>query len=83
MCRAADHDEAPDDALLGRVIAGKYAIIGLIGAGGMGAVYRAIQQPVGRQVALKVIRNTGGQAAIVEKRFEQEAADTRARLTPE
>jgi len=70
----ADHDEAPDDALLGRVIAGKYAIIGLIGAGGMGAVYRAIQQPVGRQVALKVIRNTGGQAAIVEKRFEQEAA---------
>ncbi len=35
---------------------GKYSVIGLIGAGGMGAVYEAEQQDPRRRVALKVIR---------------------------
>jgi len=40
----------------------------------MGAVYRAIQQPVGRTVALKVIRDLGEDADVIRRRFEQEAA---------
>jgi len=69
----SEHDKAPDDPFLGRTIAGKYPIVGIVGAGGMGAVYRAIQQPVGREVALKVVRNTGGDRPSVQRRFEKEA----------
>ena len=68
-----EHDKDPTDAFLGRSIAGRYPIIGILGAGGMGSVYRAIQQPVGRQVALKVIKNTGDDRMAVRQRFEREA----------
>ena len=57
-----EHKKAPKDTVLGRVIGGKYPIIGIIGSGGMGSVYRAVQEPVGREVALKVIRNMGDEA---------------------
>ena len=54
-----DHLKCLADPILGRVLGGKYPVIGFIGAGGMGAVYRALQEPVGREVAIKVIRATG------------------------
>jgi serine/threonine protein kinase len=34
---------------------GEYQIVKLIGQGGMGAVYEAMQQKIGRRVALKVL----------------------------
>ncbi len=73
-----DHKKAPKDTILGRVIGGKYPVVGIIGSGGMGSVYRAVQEPVGREVALKVIRNFGdeGNEAISEtlrQRFFREA----------
>jgi serine/threonine protein kinase len=34
---------------------GEYQIVRLIGQGGMGAVYEALQQKIGRRVALKVL----------------------------
>ena len=68
------HDRHPTDPFLGRVMAGKYPIIDVLGAGGMGSVYRAIQQPVGRIVALKVIRYTGDDADTVQARFAHEAS---------
>jgi len=34
---------------------GKYKLIDMIGVGGMGAVYKAVQNPIGRIVALKVM----------------------------
>jgi serine/threonine-protein kinase len=46
-------------ALVGRVINGKYRIAALIGQGGMGAIYRAEQEPLGRVVALKTLLQTG------------------------
>lgn len=49
-------DDAPDDPLLGTMIAQKYIVVDLIDEGGMGAVYRAVQMPVERQVAVKVLR---------------------------
>jgi len=73
LVQQSEHARAPDDPYLGRTIAGKYAIVGLLGAGGMGAVYRAVQEPVGREVALKVIRSTGDDRLKVQRRFEMEA----------
>lgn len=51
---------------------GKYRVLGLIGQGGMGAVYLAEQQNPHRTVALKVIR-AGLATPAVLRRFEQEA----------
>ncbi len=73
LVRESEHSRAPEDPYLGRTIAGKYAVVGLLGAGGMGAVYRAVQEPVGREVALKVIRSSSDDRLTVQRRFEMEA----------
>ncbi len=46
---------AGPDPLIGRVINDRYRIVGTIARGGMGKVYRAEQQPLGRLVALKIL----------------------------
>src|SRR5262245_42170140 len=51
---------------------GPYAILGLVGEGGMGLVYRAQQESPRRQVALKVIRS-GTPSLELLRRFEKEA----------
>lgn len=51
---------------------GQYRILGLLGRGGMGAVYRAEQQNPQRTVALKVIR-PGIESDELLKRFEYES----------
>ncbi|MBA3397177.1 MAG: protein kinase [Deltaproteobacteria bacterium] len=61
-----------DVALVGRLLANRYDILALIGAGGMGAVYRARDRELDELVALKVIRSDlAGDTAIVE-RFRSE-----------
>ena len=56
----------------GRVIGGKYRVEGTLGRGGMGQVYVAVQEPLGRKVALKVIH--GARTSDDDRaRFEREA----------
>ncbi|MBK8259584.1 MAG: serine/threonine protein kinase [Polyangiaceae bacterium] len=70
------------DPLLGRTVNGRYKIVALIARGGMGKVYKAEQQPLGRTCALKVLnpRYEGDRDPEFGKRFFLEAA-TAAKLT--
>lgn len=52
---------------------GPYQILGQLGAGGMGEVFRALDARVGRQVALKVLPESLAQDPERRRRFEQEA----------
>jgi dipeptidyl aminopeptidase/acylaminoacyl peptidase len=52
---------------------GRYEILAELGSGGMGAVYRARDPRVGREVALKVIRTDRGADPSQLRRFELEA----------
>src|SRR5580700_1862629 len=52
---------------------GPYRVIGPLGAGGMGEVYRALDPRVGRHVALKLLPESLAQDTDLRRRFEQEA----------
>lgn len=52
---------------------GPYKIIALLGAGGMGEVYRARDSRLGREVAIKVLPNSFSRDPDRLRRFEQEA----------
>src|SRR5215467_8163754 len=56
----------------GRLV-GHYRVLELIGSGGMGEVYRARDERLGRDVALKLIRPGSGDNADHLRRFELEA----------
>jgi serine/threonine-protein kinase len=61
------------DVMLGTSIAERYTIVGRVGAGGMGTVYRAEQAPMNREVALKVLRRDLGRDPETAARFHREA----------
>ncbi len=68
--------------MLGRVLAGRFKILSRLGAGSMGTVYRAIQGPIGRPVAIKILR---GDRAVDEgsrARFLREARANSALASP-
>ncbi|MGM0443542.1 MAG: serine/threonine protein kinase [Fibrobacterota bacterium] len=52
---------------------GNFRIIRHLGKGGMGDVYCAVQEPLGRKVALKLLMNTGNTPETAQARFETEA----------
>lgn len=61
------------DPLLGRTIGGRYVITESIGAGGMGRVYRARHEIVGRDVAIKFLSPDLAVDATNRRRFLREA----------
>ena len=62
-----------DDPLLGQLLDGRYRVHELLGAGGMGSVYRATHVLMDKTVALKVINAEVAHLPNVAKRFEREA----------
>ena len=66
-------EDASPDPLLGRTVAdGRYQVQALLGVGGMGTVYRALQHPLERQVALKLIHRELAKNETIVARFERE-----------
>ena len=61
------------EALVGRTIAGKYAIELLVGQGAMGAVYKARQITLGTTLALKVLHRQLAGEPMFAARFLREA----------
>ena len=61
------------EAMIGRVIDGRYAILDLIGQGGMGSVYKAQHTGLRRTVALKLLHPGLARVPEVSKRFKREA----------
>ncbi len=55
MERVTTEGEASPDPWLGATIGERYRVSSLIGRGSTGAVYAAVQEPLGRQVAIKVL----------------------------
>lgn len=67
----AERKGRPLDPLLGRAI-DRYLLVGKLGEGGMGAVYVALQRPLGREVAVKVVSGMDLTQSTIT-RFEREA----------
>jgi eukaryotic-like serine/threonine-protein kinase len=71
---------AEADPLLGRIVNDRYRIVETIGQGGMGRVYKALQSPLDRTVALKILAAGHDRDPNFYKRFFLEASVT-AKLT--
>jgi serine/threonine-protein kinase len=76
--RIALQDERQDQGpmsedLMGRTIDGKYEVVGVLGAGGMGKVYEAEHVALGRRVALKVLHANFMRRDDALARFHREA----------
>ncbi|MBL8788047.1 MAG: protein kinase [Deltaproteobacteria bacterium] len=76
--KLSDHDESTgvverSDPLIGQTINDRFLITAKIGAGGMGAVYRAKQLGMNRDIAVKVLLRELTDNEVVLRRFHLEA----------
>jgi serine/threonine protein kinase len=62
-----------DDPEIGQVIDGRYRIVGLLGQGGMGAVYRAEHVGMGKMLAVKLLHPHVSTRRDAGARFQREA----------
>ena len=72
---SSDHGGAAlnEASWIGRVIAGRYEVVRVIGRGGMGFVFEARHVAVGRSVAVKILRPEVARDAEAVGRFHREA----------
>ncbi|MFP4501193.1 MAG: hypothetical protein ACLFTT_09365, partial [Candidatus Hydrogenedentota bacterium] len=69
-----DHEtQAVEHALAGTVLGGRFDVLAEIGRGGMGVVFQARDQRLGRLVALKRVQESGEAGRHALARFWKEA----------
>ncbi len=73
LVRAAGLPDSVVDPMVGRVIAGRFTVLSRLGEGAMGTVYRAKQSPIGREVAVKILRSERALDETSRGRFLREA----------
>jgi serine/threonine-protein kinase len=59
--------------MIGRLISGRYRLIAPVGEGGMATIWRAVDEQLDREVAVKLLREQFGSDAGFAARFRQEA----------
>jgi serine/threonine-protein kinase len=64
---------AGGDPLIGRILEDRYRLTSVLGAGGVGVVYRAEHLKLGRPVAIKVLQTEYAANELLRRRFEREA----------
>ncbi|HEY1556578.1 MAG TPA: serine/threonine-protein kinase [Kofleriaceae bacterium] len=67
---------SPDDSgvvAIGSILDGRYRVDAVLGAGGMGRVYRGEHTGIGRAVAIKVLHSALGRNKEATQRFQREA----------
>ncbi|MFW6085821.1 MAG: serine/threonine-protein kinase, partial [Myxococcota bacterium] len=67
------NDPPIEDPLLGALLDGRFRILGIIGEGGMGKVYEALHEGLGRPVAIKVLGAAWASDEHAIQRFQREA----------
>ena len=73
LVSGAEYAAIKSDPLIGTTLAGRYKIVGRVGTGGMGTVYRAEQAGLARSVALKVLKVEASYDRETVSRFQREA----------
>src|SRR5213593_5270964 len=66
--------QPPDTAEVQHAVGERYEVLGLVGAGGMGFVYRARHRALGHIVSVKILPPEVAASEMRLKRFQQEAA---------
>ena len=69
-------------AQVGQVLGGRYRLVELLGQGGMATIFRAYDNELGREVAVKVLRAEYGRDTAFVARFRQEAQSAAALSHP-
>src|SRR5262245_37833015 len=62
-----------DAPIIGRVVAGRFRIVSMIGEGAMAAVYRGVQDVEPRDVAVKIMHSHLASDVTFARRFRREA----------
>jgi len=71
------HGGTRPDALVGKVLGGRFKLLEVLARGGMGKVYLATQSPLNRKVAVKILDLAGGSRtneSVFRERFFLEAS---------
>ena len=82
LLRTSDVISAKNDPMLGRTLGDRFTVVAKLGAGSMGAVYRARQANINRDVAIKILRSDKAMDEASKARFLREARANSVLVSP-